>query len=352
MRPKISVILATVRPDYPMLERPDTFIFEPTLRSLAAQTFRDFEVIIVDGLQGRRTPDPIQGEGGELQDQIIHAPQLALWVSFSVSHSPWYQAGYLAISAPKNEAIRHCNAPLVVSLDDCSEFAPDFLAVIWKLWRQRILGTALVEHRRGNVQTDHDPREHWIRGRQAVVMQAAGYTAFPLSAALEVNGYDEGYDGAKTLEDVDFSRRLQMLGYRFALHRDLRVIEHEHGDVAPEAFPGPGNVARGDRSIKCNAVHQRISENRGTYRANEMPYTDEEWALFGPPCGLYQGVGRCAISPYPCNWLRVPGDPDGGSWIGADPNWEHVRDWLPIFDLCEQWKARRREQGLSEEVPT
>jgi len=340
--PKISVILATARGDYPMLGRPDTFIFEPTLRSLAAQTFREFEVIIVDALQGSRPWSPEMAAF----DRLPPIP----WIAFP--DSPWYRAGYIAISAPKNEAIRHCNAPLVVSIDDCCEFGPDFLATIWKLWRQRLLGTALVEHYRGGKQSDRDHREHWIHGRQTMIQQAAGYTAFPLSAALEVNGYDEGFDGAKTLEDVDFSRRLQMLGYRFALHRGLRVIEHEHGDVAPEAFPGPGNVARGDRSIKCNAVHQRIMVNRGTYRANDCPYTDEEWALFGPPCGLYSGAGRCQLSPHPCNWLKTPGDPDGGSWIGADPSWPHVRDWLPVFDLREQWAERRRRDGLSEEVPT
>ena len=50
----ISCILCTARNDYPIIGLDNMFIFEPTFRSLEKQTFRDFELIVVDALYPKR----------------------------------------------------------------------------------------------------------------------------------------------------------------------------------------------------------------------------------------------------------------------------------------------------------
>ena len=46
----ISIILPTAREDYSIIGSPNLHIFAPTLESLRNQTFKDFELIIIDGL--------------------------------------------------------------------------------------------------------------------------------------------------------------------------------------------------------------------------------------------------------------------------------------------------------------
>ena len=46
--PAISVIMPTARDDFPIIGLPDLHLFEPTMKSLVKQNFKDFEVIIVD----------------------------------------------------------------------------------------------------------------------------------------------------------------------------------------------------------------------------------------------------------------------------------------------------------------
>src|SRR6185295_14228416 len=45
--PKISVLIYTARGDYPF-ERRDLHCFDPVVKTLAAQTFQDFELVLVD----------------------------------------------------------------------------------------------------------------------------------------------------------------------------------------------------------------------------------------------------------------------------------------------------------------
>jgi len=327
----------------------NAWIFEPTLRSLAAQTFRDFDLVVVDALHERRGED--YGGGAK----STWRPEMAAfgggypirWLPFPDS-SRWLDAGYYAISAPKNEAIAHADGELVVQLDDCCSFDAGYLDRCWRAHRRGVCLASLVEHRRGKTTTATDPRLATMIGRRQPVDVSYGYLAFPREAALRVNGFDEGFDGAKTLEDADFTRRLRLAGYRIEIDKRHTVIEHEHGDVSPDAFGGPGNVAKGDRSIKCNAVHQWIVSSReGEDRiaANRHRYTDAEWAFYQGGCPLYLGAGRCAASPHPCNWLRDQGNPDAGSWWGADPNWAHIRDWMSVFSLEDRWRERREREG-------
>ena len=342
-----------------MIGRPDVGIFAPLVESLDRQTFRDFEVVVVDGLYGQRAPEvwePLLDAAGSHQETskggTVSRVGNVRWTRFP--DSPWYRAGYLAISAPKNHGIVHANGQLVVTIDDCCEFGPDWLAKFWEAHRRGYLATSALHYHRGGGFHFSAGRESVCRGRYGWPGGAFGYTSFRLADALRINGYDEGFDGSKCLEDGDFSSRMGMIGRRYRVARNHIVIEHEHGDVSPDAWPVPAPAPKLDRSIKCNGIHDRIVQARtgeDRIQANRRGYTDEEWSQYGPPCAYRDGA-TCSTSRLPCNWYKVAGEPDSGDWHGADTNWPNVREWVPVFDLADRWRARRRIEGRSEEIPT
>jgi hypothetical protein len=338
--PAISVILHTARGNHPMLGRPDVWIFDPTLRSLASQTMTDFEVIIVDLLRMDRE------YVGHLESYTDAGMQIYLP---PMAGNRWIDAGYMAISAPKNHALVHCNAPIVVQLDDCCEVRPDFLARVLDAHRRGFCSTMPLHYHRAGQFRASGNRELVLHGRRYGFLAGAfGYSSFWLADALRINGYDEGYDGSKCLEDADFSARMHLLGRRYRLDRDHVVIEHEHEDVSPDAWPVPPPTRRNDRAIKCNGtrdaiVRARTGEDR--LQANRRGYTNGEMAMYGPPCHMLRN-GVCRAARLPCNWLD-------GDAMGYDAeDLRRVREWLPVFDLADRWRERRRCDGMTEEIPT
>jgi len=339
--PRITVIYHTARGDFPMVGRPDDWQFAPFLESLQRQTFRDFHVVVIDALH----PD---------RRWTLEGFPMLKWIPFPAS--PWWERGYTAISAPKNHGIVHADGELVIQLDDCCEFGPDFLGLCWRAYERGCIATAILHYHEAGVFKASAGREAGMVNTYGFPEGAYGYSTFALSDALAINGYDEGFDGAKCLEDADFSARMRLIGRQYRTHLPLRVVEHCHGHIAERAYKGPGNVARpgAPRDIRCNGVHKAIVEQRsGRSRivANRRGYTDDEWGQFGPPCAFYLPSGGCEMSGRECNWQRIAGDPDSGTWIASDPNWSDSRGWLPVFDLTERWRDRRRAEGRSDVIP-
>lgn len=112
-----------------------------------------------------------------------------------------------------------------------------------------------------------------------------GYGSVSLEAALKVNGYDEFFDGDKSLEDVDMGSRLEMAGYKdmFLLDVNLQVIEHEHEPI-------PSDILNYDvKPIKCNYAVYLLNRKRGRWRANQTRLTEEDLKFIReeslkPPC--------------------------------------------------------------------
>ena len=106
---KITVFMVTCRDDYPIIGLNDLHIFSPLIESLNEQSFRDFELIIVDSLYKWRDTTPLS----EAKFKFRHIPP---------KPSPWLEMGLMHSCNSINTAILHAKGKLMVKLDDCMEF--------------------------------------------------------------------------------------------------------------------------------------------------------------------------------------------------------------------------------------
>lgn len=315
--PSLSVILATARDSYPIIGLPDLFVLEPTFRSLEKQSFRDFEVIVVDAL----------------------FPQKREWIgkhkwSFPVKYVPphpnhrfWLDRGLWNTAGMLNTALLYAEGELIVRMDDCSE-APDanYLQKFWDAYQSGYFALAMhvryLEGKPATVDSQYLERGYEAKyaklpesedrmallerlyGKNGIVRDTRwptvetkgkmiapsewfyGFSSFSLEAALKVNGFNELFDAVKGQEDQDFGIRLSMAGYRnvFLLDKDLWVIEHEHLPC----------VVKSPEPFKCNYGLIQYVQLKGLWKANSwsLSLQDCRWIRHNicPKCGNYQ---RC-----------------------------------------------------------
>lgn len=274
----ISCVLPTARSDFSLLGQPKTHIFLPTFRSLSAQTFRDFEVIVVDALFNQRAEwlHTYVGDEYPLKYVPVH-PNHRYWLD----RKRWNVAGQL------NTALLYCEGELVVRLDDCCELDAGYLQKFWDEYQKgywpmamhiRYLGDKPARFDAEYVkngyeakyaqgrETDRIETLRKLYGDEGIIRDTRyqivkdhggrmvappdwfyGYASAPLEALLKVNGYDERFDGDKSLEDADCGSRLSLAGFGGlpVLDVAMQVIEHEHGPIQEDV------IARGQKTMKC-----------------------------------------------------------------------------------------------------
>jgi len=313
--PEISCILCTARDDYPIIGLPHVHLLEPTLKSLARQTFKDFELIIVDALYDHRKCYDFT----RLPFPVKHVPP-------HTNHRFWLDRRRWGVCGQLNTGLLYAEGELVVRIDDCSEFEDGYLQKFWEGYQSGYFPMAMhiryLEGKPARVNQDYLKKGYEAKysqtleeegrakllkrlyGENGVVKDTRwptveahggrmiapvnwmyGYSSFSLEAALKVNGYDENFDGDKSLEDVDFGSRLEMAGYRgmFLLDTSLWVIEHEH-KLIPEDV-----VTRNVKNIKCNYALYLLNRRKGRWRANadKLTEADIEFLIeesLRPPC--------------------------------------------------------------------
>lgn len=345
--PSISCVLCTARSDYPIIGLPDIHLFEPTIQSLAKQTFRDFELVLVDALhEQRKTHD------------FSKLPFIVKHVPIHPNHRFWLDRKRWFVCAALNTGIIHAEGELLVRIDDCSEFNEQFLQRFWDGYRSGFFPLAMHTRYRNGKQAYYDEeyrkngyefareraedqkvleqfheRGKPVRDTRWPTVEARGgrmvgfpqwfygYSSVSLDAALKLNGFNELFDGLKGQEDQEFGMRLGLAGYRdmFLLDVNHWVVEHEHESIPEDV------VAGGVRPFKCNYGLYLLNERRGVWRANERSLTLAycEWVRNSvcPSCGNYQ---RCL------------GEELGGRfYIDGDD----FREWLKhqnTFDLREE----------------
>ncbi|GAF73614.1 unnamed protein product, partial [marine sediment metagenome] len=287
--PDISIILITAREAYnTIIGLPQTHILEPCIESLRYQTFKDFEVIVVDSLQEHRT-HMFDGEPfSEIPFPVKHVP-------VHPNHRFWLNHRRFNASGAMNTGFLYAEGELVVKIDDCCQFGPDLLERMWKEYQSGHFPMVMHTRYRGGKQAYFD-KEYKEKGyevekhvtaagsppapmtqskaqKEKVLkvlseiypdgapvrdsrwrrVEAAGgritgekdqfygYSGFSLDAALKINGFDELLDGDSTQMDVDFGVRLWMAGYQtmFILDTGMWVIEHEHQPVSNKVIDLP-----------------------------------------------------------------------------------------------------------------
>jgi len=298
----ISVILPTARDDYPIIGLPSVYIFESTFHSLEAQTFKDFELIVVDALW------PAKREWIEAKDWSFPIK----YVPVHLNHRFWLDRKRWNLCGALNTAIIHAEGELIVRIDDCSEFDPDFLQRFWNGYQRgyfplamhiRYLGSKPArfneEYRKKGYEVKRsesieikerldilkriygddglirDTRYRVVKARGGRMIAPIdwyyGYSSASLEALLKINGYDELFDGDSSLEDADAGSRLTMAGYggNFLLDVDHQVIEHEHKPISESL------ITRDTKRIKCNYAIYLVNQRKRRWRANSDNLTNE-----------------------------------------------------------------------------
>ena len=311
----ISVIMPTARDDYSIIGQPDLHYLVPTMKSLSKQVFKNFELIVVDTMYDKRKYD-----FSELPFPVKH-------VQVHPNHRFWLNSKRWAVCGALNTALLHAEGELVVRIDDCSQFDEDYLEKFWEGYQSGLWPLAMHTRYRGGKQVYYDDEYkqkgyEFTRGKAhgeptdtekaldrifgegdpvrdtrwsivesrggkmiAPVDWMYGYSSFTLEAALRVNGFDELFDGDKSLEDVDFGSRLDMAGYKgmFLLDVNHTVIEHEHEPIPEEI------IERELKPIKCNYAIYLTNRRKGRWRANSDRLNEEDLKFIvdeslKPPC--------------------------------------------------------------------
>jgi len=357
----VSVILATAREDYPIVGLPNVHLLDLTLESLRAQTFMDFELIVVDALYDQR-PDLFAGQkfhAGRLPFPVKHIPIARNARSdhgFWADHRRWNVCGAL------NTGILHAEGELLVRIDDCSEFGSDYLERFWKGYQKGFWPCAMhLRYLEGKPARLNDRyreigseakynfqfepnREEYLKKlyregdlirdtRYELVKKEGGrkigshewfygYSSVPLKAALKVNGFNELFDGDKSLEDCDMGSRLWMAGYKnkFLLDIEHQVIEHEHKPL-PEKLIDPQA-----RPIKCNYAIYLLYRKKKRWKANAQKLSSSEIDF------IRESSLTSPCTPEGCSHIYE--DDCRGLWFDL---W--VRN-QPLFDLKKERERR------------
>jgi hypothetical protein len=350
---EISVLIYTARDDYPYMGKAEKWhCFEPFLRTLAKQTFQDFELVLVDALWETRP------------DWFRDRPQ-----PFPVKHVPsrpnyWQERGRVGVVSQINRGFIWADGKYVWMGAENNLYPPHFLKlasdtfrsgklpVAWygmadRFDRSKALGACpdvsfdLEGFTRDDL-GEMDHRASRFLGSAPITSPCHhewyyGYSGIPLTTALAVNGFDELMDGIKSLQDCDMGSRIVRAGCQLQMHRDLYVIEPT---TKPETGTeiGYGGGIRNQGSFQCNYAIYRHNILTGRRVNGQLPsgYVDDVKAK------ICHGV--CPLQEK-CRGGLIPESSMYPFCSGV--NEAMAREWHAIVPNHELEKDRElRKQGL------
>ena len=251
MAPKASINIVTVR--MPGLDW--------QFSHLAKQTFKDFEIVLVDGYYEERK-----------ETVAIWAKELGL----TVKHHPLPKLSYITglnIASNRNAALAYSEGDVVIFVDDHQVILPGFVenhvettkpgcATVGRqiaLYRKRdnyfdCTSYSPDEFEHGDGRADLGWVGTFVHGGAFWTNNASVWRG----DAIAINGFDERYNGGTAGEDTDFGTRLTNIGVKifFSLYAVVWHIDH-HYDPVP-------------RKSLC-AIPETV--NRSLCNHNRKPFT-------------------------------------------------------------------------------
>jgi len=350
MNPKITVLMITVRPDAAYLEHPDWHVIGKVVEDLNAQTFKDFELVVVDGLfqynNNGITEDFRYPDGKGISDSLGKA-------NFPYHRRPpkanlWTRNRKCCISNYRNTGLSWAHGELIVNIDDCCHLPPLYLELMWKAWSTKQICLSATWPLNGDQRIPRNdiinPDRVYVQKYPAMRGQVFGYGSYPLELALQLNGYDEAYDGAMYLEDIDWGCRLHDGGLKmhfayipaFRLYdqcrHDSRVINLDHPVVKC-----------------CNAAYQtnQIWRTCSTVNTPDLWTTETLNRLLGP-C-YYMAENQMCMhwnGRLICEYVKEQHLDENGKSFALERNElaAKIFDEPPVRDL----KKERLENGIDQ----
>ena len=308
---KVSVILCTVRDSQAYSQRPEWDVLDKVVDDLALQVDAPpFELIIVDGLLGKR-----RRREDDVSFPICHVPPRI--------GSPWVRMRKVAISAYRNAGIATARGELCLNCDDCAVLPPNFVNTFWRAWNEQHIALAMSWPNRG----DRRPL-----GRVTRPGTVHGFGSYPRELALQLNGYDEAYDGGQGLEDMDWSWRLHMAGLQQAL------VPLPGFDIADQTAHSREAIDLERPVVKCcNQAWQSVRMRRDIRVANLAEnWPRQELERLVGPCPFLHGT-RCGHHEdrNPCAYLEA------GFADRLDPQAAAIFDEPPVLSLRALSEASR-----------
>ncbi len=295
---KISIIVTTARPDYPYIGRLDLHIFKPTIDSLKNQTMKDFELVIVDFLYNERKD---YFKNLDLPFKIKHIPS---------SPNIWHNERMNGICTQLNKGIIYSDGELLFFSGEGFLYIPEFCERLWKRHKEGYIplvwyfsdNTFTPEvfnatedqiskypaesklpynikyningYVGKNITMDHRPS---IAFKKGDIFNSPwewwfGCSGSPLSAMLKINGFDQRFDGDKSLFDCDIGSRLELSGYKkFGIFKDLFIIRIMNNNAT--VFTAKSDSIT---SVKCNFPLMHWSRQFKHFVANDHENIDED----------------------------------------------------------------------------
>lgn len=337
---KFSVIMHTCRHDNDTLPGE---VLKMMIDAIDKQSYQEsLELIIVDLLWKDR-----HQKFQDLLRQI--APR------FPVLHipdkpSPFKDHSLLRIATPKNTGIIFARGENVVFTDDCQVIPEDALTCILDHAQNGIGSTMAYEKRVLHSNGDSKVTGVDQRGNQLgipegesgqVPARSIGFlggtmSMLPMKVLLELNGWDEMFDGSRQLEDGDMIVRLAAAGQMMAYENRCRIVEYECGAY--------GNVVI-TQPIKCNGAYaQHVWGLGGRKAANRLQGEELDLAIermYWQGCIRWREGDKCWPHDGVCTKL---GDKEQLEEIYKDPrlcfdleeerhkaNWDNALEYLKVY---------------------
>lgn len=256
---KISIVMHTCRKDDPGLPAP---VLQMMFDTVLAQDYQgSMEVIIVDlAYEHRREQFSEILASTELPEHrrglepipVLHVPDRP---------TPFRDRKLLRIAAPKNTGAMLARGEWVIFTDDCQVLPTNGVSLCAE-WAEQGVGCTMAYEKRiwgrggEDRTTGKDARGDHLgvaagEGKRIPARQigflGGTMSMLPMKALLELNGFDEMFDGSRQLEDADMCLRLAALGQEMAYERRASVIEYEVGAYDERVVT--------TEPIKCNGAY-------------------------------------------------------------------------------------------------
>ena len=257
--------------------------FEPTPKGNVFRNLSDENFLYI----------PIQSlnyERGKSKVYNIETEDKSYCVPFAVHNCIWHtleepegfrtelRMKFPSVANARNTGVVLADGELLVYLDDNIILQEDCLKTAWK-WYKRGCGLKIIRHRYnldGNrITLDPEFRgdrygELWSRGQQEHTYRCAwsNAVAIPLEMELEVNGWNEDFDGVVGCDDIEHAIRLDNLAKKLGAKMML--------DTSAVAWElGHRHIQHGRYNVRANFVLLDAMKERwgpdlgGRIRAND-----------------------------------------------------------------------------------